>query len=257
MINYLFIINSPLDQFEVINLISINAPLLGYLNISLTNLGLYSFIACFIILMFHYFGINYPKILPTPFSVIVETFYATLLGMVRDQIGITSEKYLPLIYTLFFFIIFANLIGNVPYGFTITTSVIVTIGLSVTIFLGVTILALSIHKDKFFSFFIPEGTPLPLAPLLSIIELISYLARAFSLGIRLFANLLSGHTLLAILSSFLYPMFTKGFLVFILSLIPFALFICIIGLELAVSVIQAYVFTILTCTYLHDAVYLH
>jgi len=130
-------------------------------------------------------------------------------------------------------------------------------GLSVTIFLGVTILAVVKHQFKFFSFFIPQGTPLALTFLLSLIELVSYIARAFSLGIRLFANMLSGHALLNILSGFLGQMFISGFLAFFLTLIPFALFTGIMGLELAVSVIQAYVFCILTCSYIKDAVYLH
>ena len=142
-------------------------------------------------------------------------------------------------------------------SFTITTSAIVAIGLSFTIWTGVTILGLSIHKLHFFSYFVPSGTPLALVPLLVLIELTSYLARAFSLGIRLFANVVAGHTLMKILSTFLYKMFSAGVLAAIVTLIPFSLFLAICGLELAVSVIQAYVFTILTCSYIKDVIYLH
>ena len=124
--------------------------------------------------------------------------------------------------------------GNIPYSFTITTSVIVTIGLSFTILIGVTILGLYNHKVRFFAFFIPSGTPLALVPLLVLIELVSYAARAFSLGIRLFANMCGGHTLLKILSTFLYQLFTSSLLVIIVTLIPFVIFIALIGLELAV-----------------------
>jgi F-type H+-transporting ATPase subunit a len=177
--------------------------------------------------------------------------------MVRDQIGTANEVYLPFIYSLFFFIIIANLTGNVPYNYTITTSIVVSLGLSLTIFIGVTILALSIHKVRFFSFFVPSGTPLALVPLLVLIELISYLARAVSLGVRLFANMVAGHTLLKILSSLLFTMFTSSALMFVVTLVPFAIFVALIGLELAVSVIQAYVFSILTCSYLKDAIDLH
>ena len=135
--------------------------------------------------------------------------------------------------------------------------IIVTLSLSFTILIGVTILGLSIHKVKFFSYFIPSGTPLALVPLLVLIELLSYSARAFSLGIRLFANMTAGHTLLKILSTFLLQMFSASLIIAILTLIPFAIFMALIGLELAVSFIQSYVYCILTCSYIRDAIELH
>ena len=175
--------------------------------------------------------------------------------MVREQLG--KEIYLPFIYSIFFFILIANLTGNIQYSFTITTSIIVSIGLSFTILIAVTILGLSIHRLHFFSYFVPSGTPLALVPLLVLIELTSYLARAFSLGIRLFANMVAGHTLMKILATFLYQMFNTSLIVAILTLIPFTLFLAIMTLELAVSVIQAYVFTILACSYIKDSIELH
>ena len=177
--------------------------------------------------------------------------------MVRDQIGSLNEVYLPFIYSIFFFVLIGNLISNVPYSFAINASAVVTLGLSVTIFMGVTILALSIHKVKFFSYFIPSGTPLALVPLIILIEIVSYFARAVSLGVRLFANIFAGHSLLKILSTFLYKLFTTSILVGIFTLIPFAIFLGIIGLELMVSLIQAFVLTLLTCSYLKDAIDLH
>jgi F-type H+-transporting ATPase subunit a len=175
--------------------------------------------------------------------------------MVKESLG--HEIYLPFIYSLFIFILVGNLVGNVPYSYTITTSIILTIGLSFTILVGVTILSISIHKIKFFSYFVPSGTPLALVPLLVLIEVVSYLARAFSLGIRLFANMCAGHTLLKILSTFLYQMFSAGILAFILTLIPFSIFLALCGLELAVSFIQSYVFVLLTISYIKDAIELH
>lgn len=177
--------------------------------------------------------------------------------MVREQIGTSNEIYLPFIYSLFCFVLFSNLVGNIPYSFVITTSAIVCLGLSITIFIGVTILGLSIHKIKFFSFFIPLGTPLPLVPLLVMIELISYLARAFSLGVRLFANMTAGHSLMKILSTFLYQMFSSSLMFAILTLIPFSIFIALVGLELAVSFIQSFVFCLLVASYLKDVIELH
>jgi F-type H+-transporting ATPase subunit a len=177
--------------------------------------------------------------------------------MVRDQIGSLNEVYLPFIYSIFFFVLIGNLISNVPYSFAINASAVVSLGLSVTIFMGVTILALYIHKLKFFSYFIPSGTPLALVPLIIIIEIISYFARAVSLGVRLFANIFAGHSLLKILSTFLYKLFSTSILIGVLTLIPFGIFLGIVGLEFMVSFIQSFVLTLLTCSYLKDAIDLH
>lgn len=256
MIQNIFV-NSPLEQFEVSPFISVTAPILGNFNLSLTNLGFYAIITTFLVLGMHIIANNSHALIPSKWSVALESAYASVQGMVRDQIGATNEIYTPFIYSLFFFIIIANLNGNIPYGFTVTTSIMVAIGLSVMIFLGVTILGLSIHGVHFFAYFIPSGTPLGLVPLLVLIELISYLARAVSLGVRLFANMVAGHTLLKILSTFLAQLFTASILVAVVTLIPFAVFVALIGLELAVSVIQAYVFCVLACSYIKDAIELH
>ena len=256
-IKNLIIINSPLEQFEVTNLLGLNAPIFGYLNLTLTNLALYCIIVLFLVISLHYIGNNNAKLVPSKWSIALESSFASINSMVREQIGSANELYLPFIYSLFFFILIANLTGNVPYSYTITTSIMVSIGLSFTILVAVTILGLAKHRLAFFSFFVPSGTPLALVPLLVLIEFVSYLARAFSLGIRLFANVVAGHTLMKILSTFLYKMFAAGIVMFVLTLLPFGLFLAIMGLELAVSFIQAYVFTILTCSYIKDAVNLH
>jgi F-type H+-transporting ATPase subunit a len=248
---------SPLNQFEVTNLIGINAPVLGNLHLNLTNLSLYSIFVVLTILGLHIYANNDNKIIPNNWSISLESSFASLNTMVRDQIGVNSEKYFPFIYSIFFYILIANLISNVPYSFAVTASGVVSLGLSLTIFIGVTILALSIHGLNFFAFFIPSGTPLNLVPLLVLIELVSYLARAVSLGVRLFANITAGHTLLKILSTYLFKLFTGNLLVAILTLIPFAIFLALVGLEIAVSLIQAFVFTLLVCSYLRDAIELH
>lgn len=248
---------SPLSQFEVTNLIGVNAPILGHINISLTNLALYTIFILLIVVGLHYYGNNDYNLVPSKWSISLESSFASLNTMVREQIGNHNEIYLPFIYSLFFFILIGNLISNVPYSFAVTASGVVALGLSLTIFIGVTILSLSIHGIKFFSFFIPADTPLGLVPLLALIELISYLARAVSLGVRLFANIVAGHTLLKILSTYLYKLFTGNIIVAIITLIPFAIFLALVGLEIAVSLIQAFVFTLLTCSYLRDAIELH
>ena len=251
------IINSPLEQFEVVSYININAPLLGYLNLAFTNLGLYSLLTLFLVIGLHLVANNEKKLVPSSWSISLETSHASVLNIVRSQIGSANEKYLPFIYSLFFFILISNLVGNVPYQYAVGTSVIVSLGLSVTIFMGVTLLGLAKHKLHFFSFFVPAGTPLALVPMLVLIEFISYIARAFSLGVRLFANLVAGHSLLKILSGLLAKLFTSGIIVFFVTLVPFSIFILLCGLEIAVSVIQAYVFCLLTCSYLKDAIDLH
>ena len=254
--NNLFIF-SPLSQFEVSNLIGVNAPILGNLHLNLTNLSLYSIFVVLTILGLHLYANNDNKIIPNNWSIFFESSFQSLNSMVREQIGANMEIYFPFIYSIFFYILIANLISNVPYSFAVTASGVVSLGLSLTIFIGVTILALSIHGIKFFSFFIPKGTPLALVPLLVLIELVSYLARAVSLGVRLFANITAGHTLLKILSTYLFKLFTGNLLIAILTLIPFAIFLALVGLELAVSLIQAFVFTLLVCSYLRDAIELH
>jgi F-type H+-transporting ATPase subunit a len=248
---------SPLSQFEVSNLIGVNAPILGNLHLNLTNLSLYSIFVFLTILGLHIYANNDNKIIPNNWSISFESSFQSLNTMVREQIGANMEIYFPFIYSIFFYILFANLISNVPYSFAVTASGVVSLGLSLTIFIGVTILALSIHGIKFFSFFIPSGTPLALVPLLVLIELVSYLARAVSLGVRLFANITAGHTLLKILSTYLFKLFTGNLLIAILTFIPFAIFLALVGLELAVSLIQAFVFTLLVCSYLKDAIELH
>jgi F-type H+-transporting ATPase subunit a len=248
---------SPLNQFEVVSLIGLNAPILGHLNVTITNLVLYAFLILLVIVGLHFYGNNDYKLIPSKWSIVFESSFASLSSMVREQIGLSSEIYFPFIYSLFFFVLIGNLISNVPYSFAVTASGVVCLGLSFTIFIGVTLLALSIHGIKFFSFFIPSGTPLALVPLLVLIELVSYIARAGSLGIRLFANIVAGHTLLKILSTFLYKLFSGSLIVAVLTLIPFAIFIGLIGLEVAVSLIQAFVLTLLVCSYLKDAIQLH
>ena len=250
-------INSPLEQFEVTSLVGLSAPILGYFNLTLTNLALYSFVVFFLVVGLHLIANNNTRLVPSKWSIALESSFASVNALERDQIGSLNELYLPFIYSLFFFILIANLTGNVPYSFTITTSIMVSIGLSFTILIAVTILGLSIHKINFFKYFVPSGTPLGLVPLLVLIEVISYLARAFSLGIRLFSNMLGGHTLMKILSSFLYKMFSASAFIAVLTLVPFALFLGIMLLEVGVSFIQAYVFTILVCSYIKEAIELH
>ena len=248
---------SPLDQFETFSLFGFNSPIVGNFFLSFSNFGLYALLVFIISVGLHYFANNNFAIVPSSYSMAFESLYSTISSIVRGQIGENKEIFLPFIYSLFVFVLISNLASNIPYNFAITSSIILCLGLSVSIFLGVTIMAIVKHNIKFFSFFVPAGTPGALVPLLVLIELVSYFARSVSLGLRLFANLTAGHSLLAILSSFLFKLFTSGVLMFFITLIPFVLFISILGLEVAVSLIQAYVLVLLVSSYIKDALYLH
>jgi F-type H+-transporting ATPase subunit a len=249
---------SPLDQFEIRNLVSLNAPVLGNVQISVTNIGLYLTIATIIMVSLNLLSTNYNKIVSNEWSIGQETVYATLHSIVVNQINATKgQVYFPFIYTLFVFILINNLIGMVPYSFASTSHFIFTFALSFTVVLGATILGFQKHRLEFFSLLVPAGCPLALLPLLVLIEFISYLSRNVSLGLRLGANILSGHMLLNILAGFTYNIMTSGFIFFFLGLIPLAFIIAFSGLELGIAFIQAQVFVVLTSSYIKDALDLH
>jgi F-type H+-transporting ATPase subunit a len=249
---------SPLDQFEVRDLFSLNANLFGNIHLSLTNIGLYLSIGLFLILTYSLLATNNNKIIPNNWSISQESMYATVHGIVISQLNPTKgQLYFPFIYSLFIFILANNLIGLVPYSFASTSHFILTFSMSFTVVLGATFLGFQRHGLKFFSLFVPSGCPLALLPLLVLIEFISYLSRNVSLGLRLAANILSGHMLLSILSGFTYNIMTSGIVFFFLGLIPLAFIIAFSGLELAIAFIQAQVFVVLTCSYVKDGLDLH
>jgi F-type H+-transporting ATPase subunit a len=168
-----------------------------------------------------------------------------------------GQIYFPFIYGLFIFILINNLIGLVPYSFASTSHFVLTFALSFTIVLGATILGFSKHGLEFFSLLVPAGCPLGLLPLLVLIEFISYLSRNISLGLRLGANIMSGHMLLNILSGFTYNIMTSGIIFFFVGLVPLVFIIAFSGLEIAIALIQAQVFVVLSCSYIKDGLDLH
>lgn len=248
---------SPLDQFEIRDLISINAPILFNTHISLTSFGLYVTLASLVAIFINVLSLN-NKIIFSNWSLTQESIYATIHSIVINQINSNKGQiYFPFIYVLFIFILVNNLIGMVPYSFAATSHFILTFSISFTVVLGSTILGFNKHGLKFFSLFVPSGCPLGLLPLLVLIEFISYLARNVSLGLRLSANILSGHMLLNILSGFCYNIMTAGFFFFFFGLVPLAFIIAFSGLELGIAFIQAQVFVVLTSSYIKDALDLH
>lgn len=257
-VNYSTIVASPLDQFEIRNLLSFNAQILGDINLSITNIGLYLIIGTLLVLGLNILATNYNRIGSSNWSISNESLYATVHSIVVNQINDKKGQiYFPFIYSLFVFILINNLIGMVPYSFASTSHFILTFSLSFSIVLGATILGFQTHGLKFFSLLVPSGCPLGLLPLLVLIEFVSYLSRAVSLGLRLGANVMAGHMLLVILSGFTFNIMTSGILFFFAGLLPLSFIIAFSGLEIAIAVIQSQVFVVLTSSYIKDALDLH
>ena len=248
---------SPLDQFTVRNLISIKADLFN-LTLALTNIALYLMITTSIILMFSILARNFGKTGPNGWSLGEEAIYSTVYSIVINQINTNKgQMFFPLISTLFIFILINNLVGMVPYSFAPTSHFILAFSTSFTVVSGATISGFQTHGLKFFSLLVPSGCPLGLSPLLVLIEYISFLARNVSLGLRLAANILSGHMLLNILAGFTHNIMSMGFLYFSLGLVPLIFIIAFSVLEIGIAFIQAQVFVVLSSSYLKDGVELH
>nr|YP_001315114.1 ATP synthase F0 subunit 6 [Chlorokybus atmophyticus]ABO15092.1 ATP synthase F0 subunit 6 [Chlorokybus atmophyticus] len=247
---------SPLEQFTIISLIPIR---IGNLFFSFTNSSLFMLLTTsLVIFLFYLTTIKGGKIVPNRWQSIVEMIYEFVLNLVDEQIsGNRGLKFFPLIFVTFTFLLFCNLIGMIPYSFTVTSHFVITSGLALSLFIGVTIVGFQTHGLHFFSFLLPKGVPLALAPLVVVLELISYCFRALSLGIRLFANMMAGHTLVKILSGFAWTMLSMGGIMYIAHLAPLLIVFALTGLEIGVAMLQAYVFTILICIYLNDSINLH
>ena len=251
-------IRSPLDQFSIRDLFIIIIPFLANLYISYTNIALYLTIAMLVIITINILATNYDKIQTSSWYIAIESVYATLYSIVINQINTTKgQSFFPFIYCLFVFILTNNLIGMVPYSFAPTSHFILTFFISFTIVFGSTILGFILHKLKFFSLLVPNGCPLGLLPLLVLIESISYLARNVSLGLRLAANILSGHMLLNILSEFTYKIMDTNIIYFFIGIIPLAFIGAFSTLELGIAFIQAQVFVVLSSSYIKDSLELH
>ena len=250
---------SPLEQFEILPLISVT---LGLLDLSITNQTVILFLILFFcsILFFSLLKQSNSSlfIIPTRWQSIIEFVYLIVLSMVNENVGgKKNQLFFPLIFTIFFFVVCMNLIGLIPYSFTVTSHFIVTLSLSLSIFLGMNIICVKVHKLEFFSLFLPSGTSFALAFLLVPVELISYIFKPLSLAIRLFCNMMAGHTLLKVFAGFSWSLMSFSGILFMMQYIPILILIPLFGLELGVAFIQAFVFSLLTCIYLNDALNLH
>jgi ATP synthase subunit 6 len=209
------------------------------------------------LLVVFYETLGTPRIIPSFSQSFAELVYIFICDLLHEQAGDAAKKYFPVVYTIFVFIISQNLIGMLPFSFTTTSHFLITFGLSVTMVFGVTYIGFQIHGLHFLSFLFPSGAPIVLAPLLVVLETVSYMFRPISLGVRLFANMMAGHTLVIILAGFGWSMFSLGGYLAYAAIIPLGIVFALIGLELGVAALQAYVFTILACIYLNDSIVLH
>jgi len=248
------ILHSPLEQFQIFPLI------VGFhYNFSFTNASLIIIFSLTSFLLFQslVFGSNKGYIVPSRMQILIEGLYNLIVNLVKDNLGKNGLIYFPFIFVVCLFVLLSNLLGLVPYSFTTTSHLIVTLSLALSVFGAVVIISVQLHKIHAFAHFLPPKTSLALAFLLVPIEIVSFIFKPFSLAVRLFANIIAGHTLLKVIGGFSWSIIKKGKLIFIAHFIPLLVLFLLIGLELGVALIQTYVFTILICIYFREGVNLH
>jgi len=244
-----------IDALGQFRLVPSLGPIGASVNFSQSNLMM--LLSSAAILWLIWAGMRPRAIVPGRLQALAEMAYTGIYGMCAEQIGPEGKRFFPFIFTLFFFVLLGNLFGLLPFSFTYTSHIAVTFSLAVMVIVIVTLVALRIHGLRFFSYFFPVGAPKLLAPLIIPVEIISYLSRPVSLSIRLFANMVAGHVMFEVFASFIVMLAGLGTIGIIAAIGPLALNVALMGFELLVAFLQAYVFAILTCIYLHDAVYLH
>lgn len=240
----------PLEQFQIKTLVDGPVDAVAY-----TNSSLWMSITVIVVTVFMLLGMSKREMVPGRWQSIAESMYEFVGNMIRDNVGDEGRKFFPFIFTLFMFILFGNLLGLVPGSFTFTSHIIVTLVMALFVFLMVTLVGLLKHGLHFFSFFVPSGAPIALYPLMIPIEIISYLSRPVSLSVRLFANMMAGHTMLKVFAGFVFGLgaATAG----VGGILPITMMVALTGFEILVAFLQAYVFAVLTCLYLNDALHLH
>lgn len=239
---------SPLAQFEIKTLVPIE--MFG-VDASFTNSSLFMVLTVITVSLFLIGGMRRSAMIPGRWQSMAELSYVFIANMVKDNVGSEGRPYFPFIFTIFMFILVGNFWGMMPYSFTFTSHIAVTFAMAFFVFIGVTVIAIAKHKLHFLTFFMPPGVPMVMAPLLVPIEIISYLSRPISLSVRLFANMLAGHTLLKVFAGFIISLGVAA------GWLPFVFVVALTGLEFVIAFLQAFVFAILTCLYLNDALHLH
>jgi F-type H+-transporting ATPase subunit a len=241
-----------LSQFELV-------PVLGKLgsSVGFSQSNAHMLLAVGLITALLMYGAAPRAVVPGRLQALAESAYEFIHGMVTDQVGEEGRRFFPFVFSLFMFILFGNLIGLLPYAFTFTSHIAVTFALAAVVFVLITVVALALHGRHFFGYFFPEGAPIWLAPIIIPVEIVSYLSRPVSLSIRLFANMVAGHVMLKVFATFVVLLGGLGAIGPFVAALPLAVNVALVGFEVLVAFLQAYVFAILTSIYLHDAVHLH
>ena len=240
---------NPMHQFNVYR-IGPEVKIAG-IDISFTNSSLFMLLSAGAICIFLLLGTREKKLIPGKIQLVAEMFYNFIAKMISDTAGSKAKPYFPFIFSLFMFVLFCNMVGMFPYSFTVTSHIIVTLIMAMFIFVAVTIIGFIKHGFKYLKIFVPSGVPALLLPLITVIEIISYLSRPVSLSVRLFANMMAGHAMLKVFGGFVISLGLLG------GWLPLSFSVALTGLEILVAFLQAYVFAILTCIYLNDALNLH
>jgi len=240
---------NPMHQFTV-NRIGPEIKIAG-IDLSFTNASLFMFLSALSICLLLFLGTKEKKLIPNKLQLISEMIYNFIAKMISDTAGSKAKPYFPFIFSLFMFVLLCNMVGMLPYSFTVTSHIIVTLILALFIFVAVTILGFAKHGFGYLKLFVPSGVPVVLLPLIVVIEIISYLSRPISLSVRLFANMMAGHTMMKVFGGFVISLGIVG------GWLPLSFSVALTGLEILVAFLQAYVFAILTCIYLNDALNLH
>ena len=246
--------HSPVEQFTIKALFQLE--LFGY-DVSFTNSALFMLLSVILSVVYLTYAVRRREMIPGRVQASAEMLYEFISDMVKSNVGSEGRPFFPFVFTLFIFLLFGNMLGLIPYSYTFTSQIVVTFVLAAFIFVGVTLVALIKHGMHFFTFFVPPGAPKVLIPFLIVIEVISYFVRPVSLSVRLFANMLAGHTMLKVFAGLAVMITGAGGVAVAGSILPFLALVGLTGLEVLVAGLQAYVFTILTCMYLNDALHLH
>jgi F-type H+-transporting ATPase subunit a len=247
--------HSPLEQFQIQRLIPVN---IGGVDVSFTNSSLWMIIVLASVVIFLLAGMRNRALVPGRWQSMAELSYEFVANMVRENSGSGGRPYFPFIFTLFMFVLFSNLFGMIPYSFTVTSHIIVTFAMALVVFIGVTIIGFAKHGPRFLSLFVPSGCPIWLLPLVVTIEVISYFVRPISLSVRLFANMMAGHTMLKVFAGFVISLASGlGVVGGVIGIAPILLIAALTGLEIGIAMLQAYVFALLSCIYLNDALHPH
>ena len=246
--------NDPLHQFVIQPLVPIE---IGGLHFDFTNSALYMVATVAVASAFLYWATSGRALVPGRAQSVAEMSYEFIANMLRDSAGTSGMRFFPLVFSLFMFVLVANLLGMFPYFFTVTSHIIVTFALAILVIGTVVIYGIAKHGLSWFKLFVPSGVPMVILPFVVLIEVISFLSRPISLSVRLFANMLAGHITLKVFSGFIVSMSALGAIGIGGAILPLIMTVALTGLEFLVAFLQAYVFAVLTCMYLNDAVHPH